>query len=342
MKADVSFEIAHMRASFSLLHHGGLKMADFPPRLEGKFYLTEGGTETEILYKWGFELPEFAMFPLLDNPKADQVIRDIYRRYFDAAEKHQTGLLILGHDYRASPDWGAKLGYTTEGLADMQRRTIEFLDDVRREYVGRVSDVYIAGCIGPRGDAYGTGGDISEEEAEEYHSVQLTTLKSTQADMAIAVTFNNVPEAVGVIRAAHRIGIPIGVSLTLTTEGVLRSGPTLREAIEVIEEKTNGSAAWYGTNCSHPLEFASALADEGPWLERLRYIRPNAVKMEKVALCKLGHLEDGDPVELGEQMGEVASKFPSADILGGCCGTDERHLGEIAINVNRLRGAMAG
>ena len=316
-------------------------MRDFPPRLKNKFYLTEGGTETDILYKWGFELPEFAMFPLLDDPEADRVIRNIYRRYFDVAEKYNTGMLIIGHDYRASPDWGRKLGYTPEGLADMERRTIDFLNDLRREYEGRVSDVYIAGCLGPRGDAYGTGGGISEDEAEDYHSVQLATLKSTPADMAISLTLNNIAEAVGIIRAAEKIAIPIGISLTLTTEGRLRSGPSLREAIETIDEKTNGAAAWFGTNCSHPLEFSSALADEGSWQDRLRYVRPNAVKMDKIALCKLGHLEDGDPVELGEQMGDVARRFPRADILGGCCGTDERHLGEIAKNVNLIRSAFA-
>ena len=310
---------------------------DFPPRLHRKFYLTEGGTETEILYKWGFELPEFAMFPLLDNPEADAVIRNIYRRYFDVAEARDTGLLILGHDYRASPDWGKKLGYSPDALAKMQRRTIRFLADMRAEYKGRVTDAYIAGCIGPRGDAYGTGGDITAAQAEDYHSVQLTTLKDTDADMAIAMTFNNIPEAVGVIRAATALAIPVGISLTLTTDSRLRSGPTLREAVETIDERTDGGAAWFGTNCAHPLEFEPALADDGPWTDRLRYIRPNAVKMEQVALCKLGHLEDGDPVELGQQMGEVARRFPLADILGGCCGTDERHLDEIAKNVNTLR-----
>lgn len=312
-------------------------LEEFPPRLEGKFYLTEGGTETEVLYKWGYELPEFAMFPLLDNAEADECIRGIYRRYFDVAEANNTGLLIMGHDYRASPDWAKKLGYSLEGLAEMQHRTIGFLTDMRAEYEGRVSDVYVSGCIGPRGDAYGTGGDIFEAEAEDYHSVQLSTLKETDADLAIAVTFNNIPEAIGVIRAAKNIGVPLGVSLTLTPESRLRSGPTLKEAVETIDEKTDGAAAWLGTNCSHPLEFEPAISDAGSWTGRLRYIRPNASKMEKIALCKLGHLEDGDPVELGHQMGDVARRFPNADILGGCCGTDERHLGEIAKNVNAVR-----
>jgi homocysteine S-methyltransferase len=312
---------------------------DFPPRLENKFYLTEGGSETEILYKWGFELPEFAMFPLLDNPQADAIIRGMFRRYFEAAAEHDTGMLLNGHDYRASPDWGEKLGYSAEDLREMQHRTIRFLDEMRAEYANRVSDVYIAACIGPRGDAYGTGGDISESEAEDYHSVQLQNLEGTAADMAVAATFNNVPEAIGVIRAANKAGIPIGVSLTLTPEGRLRSGPSLREAVETIDTATDGGAAWFGTNCAHPLEFEPALADAGPWLDRLRYIRPNAARMDKIALCSLGHLEDGDPVELGGQMGEVARRLPMADILGGCCGTDERHLSEIARNVNAARGA---
>jgi S-methylmethionine-dependent homocysteine/selenocysteine methylase len=311
--------------------------ADFPPRVEGKFYLTEGCTETEDLYNWGFELPEFAMFPLLDDPKADEVIRNMYRRYLDVAAEQNTGVLLNGHDYRASPDWGAKLGYSDEGLREMQRRTIQFLDEMRAEYADRVSDVYIAACIGPRGDAYGTGGEITADEAEDYHSVQLHNLDGTAADMAVAATFNNVPEAIGVIRAASGVGMPIGVSLTLTPEGRLRSGPTLREAIETVDEATAGAAAWFGTNCAHPIEFEDALADEGPWLDRLRYIRPNAAKMDKIALCSLGHLEDGDPVELGAQMGEVARRLPRADIIGGCCGTDERHLSEIAQNVNAVR-----
>lgn len=306
---------------------------DFPPRLDGTFYLTEAGTETEIMYKWGFDLPQFAMFPLLDDPEADRVMKGCYRRYFDVAAEHGTGMLFQGHDYRASPDWGAKLGYSPEELETYQQRVIAWLAEIRAEYADTVPHAYIAGCIGPRGDAYGTGGEITEEEARDYHLVQLSTLAGTEADMGIALTFNNIPEAVGVVRAAGDVGLPIGISLTLTTEGRLRSGPSLKEAVEAIDAATGGAAAWFGTNCAHPLEFEAAISEPGAWRERLRYIRPNAVKMEQVALCKLGHLEDGDPEELGRQMAEVARSLPAADILGGCCGTDERHLGQIARRV---------
>ncbi len=303
---------------------------DFPPRIDNLYYLTEGGVETEVMYKWGYELPEFAMFPLLDNPEAHKVITAMYRRYMDVAAEFGVGIIIGSHDYRASPDWASKLGYDTRQLEDFQHRTIAFLAEIRAEYADRVQHAYIVGEIGPRGDAYGTGGEITEDEAESYHSVQLKTLADTEADMATAATFNNIAEAIGIVRAARQIGIPIGLSFNLGPNGRLRSGPSLREAIETVDAETGGSATWFGTNCSHPLEFEPALVEPGDWRNRLRYIRPNAAKIDKIALCSLGHLEDGNPVELGEQMAAVAKQFPRADIIGGCCGTDERHLREIA------------
>ena len=314
---------------------------DFPPRAAGRLYLTEGGTETEVLYKWGFELPEFAMFPLLDDPKADSVIEGMFDRYFEAAEATGAGMLLNAHDYRASPDWASKLGYSAEQLTDFQHRVIGFLDAMRTKYRGRVDPVYVAGCIGPRGDAYGTGGEITEEEAEAYHAVQINNLKGTAADMVIAVTFSNIAEAVGVIRAAAAAKMPIGVSFNIGPDGRLRSGPTLAEAITATDAATEGKAAWFGTNCAHPIEFAPALADPGDWRKRLRYVRPNAAKTDKLALCKLGHLEDGDPVELGNEMAEALREFPSVDIVGGCCGTDERHLKEVSTRVQEMRSAMA-
>jgi S-methylmethionine-dependent homocysteine/selenocysteine methylase len=245
--------------------------------------------------------------------------------------------LLTGLDYRASPDWAAKLGYSPEGLAEMQARCIEFLTDLRDQYRKRVPHLVVAGAIGPRGDAYGRGAVITEAEAEDYHSVQLTSLKHTEAEMACALTFNNIPEAIGVIRAAQALDMPLALGLTLNADSVLGSGPTLREAIETVEERTDGAASFYVVNCSHPDEFEPAL-DGGEWQARIRCIRPNASRMEKIALCKLGHLEDGDPVELGEQMADVARRFPQMDIFGGCCGTDERHLDQIARRVTTLRG----
>lgn len=308
----------------------------FPLQMDGLFYLTEGGTETEILYRHGYRLREFAMFELLDNPVAVDDLRDMYKRYLDAAAEHGFAAMMAGFDYRASPDWAAKLGYSDAQLADFQHRCIAFLRDAAEPYRAQLPAVVICGCCGPRGDAYALNREITAEIAEEYHSVQLTTLKECGVDLVWAATFNNVPEAAGISRAAHRIGLPITVSFTLDSSHRLRSGPSLKEAVETTDLLTGEAKPdFYGINCSHPVEFGPAL-EPGDWIRRVRSLRPNAAKMEKVSLCKLGHIEEGDPVELGEMMGELARRHPHMDIFGGCCGTWDRHFGEIARNVRQV------
>ena len=312
---------------------------DLPPAREGELFTTEGGTETEIMFKWGFELPRFAMYPLLDDPAAVAALDGMYRRYLGVAERHGLSVLLGGLDYRASPDWGALLGYSAEGLRDMQHRSIGFLRDMAERHGAGVPRILIGGIVGPRGDAYQLNRTITADEAEDYHSVQLETLKAAEVDFACAMTFNKVEEAVGLARAAARAGVPLILSLSTDTGGRLASGPRIGEAIERIDAEAGPAApAAYALNCSHPAEFAHELED-APWMTRLRGIRPNAARMEKIALCKLGHLEEGDPADLGRRMGEIARRFPHMDIWGGCCGTGEVHLGEIARNV---RAARAG
>lgn len=304
----------------------------FPPQQEGCFYLSEGGSETEIMYKYGFELPEFAMYPLLDNPKAVSKLREMYRNYLDVAANHGMCALIGGLDYRASPDWGELLGFSKQGLSEINHQSIDFLREVASEYTSDIPNILIQGLIGPRGDAYEKNLKITENEAEDYHSVQLTTLKEANVDLALAITFNNIPEAIGVVRAARKIGVPVALSLSLDSSSKLNSGPSLAEAIIKIDEETNLAPEFYLINCSHPLEYEPAI-EKADWMKRVRGVRPNASKMEKIALCEIGHLEDGDPAELGRQCGDLARRHPHMDIWGGCCGTWDKHLDAIAENV---------
>lgn len=313
----------------------------FPIQKPDTIYLTEGGIETEIMYKWGHELPHFAMYPLLDDPNAMADMRAMYRRYLDVVAEHEVAALMGGLDYRASPDWGQILGYSPAGLADANLASIEFLRDVAGEYRGDITDILIQGFIGPRGDAYGTNRIMTADEAEDYHSVQLHTLKQANVDLAWAFTFNNVPEAIGVARAANKIGVPLAISLSLDSTSKLNSGPTLAEAITNIDSATDHSPEFYTLNCSHPLEFEPALGP-GNWIKRLRGIRPNASKMDKISLCKLGYLEEGDPQELGVLMGDIARRFPHMDIWGGCCGTCDVHLDQIATQVMNARAYHSG
>jgi len=309
----------------------------FPQQKAGVIYLSEGGTETEIMFRYGHELPHFAMFTLLESPKAVEDMNHMFQQYLDTVVEHQCNALMGGLDYRASSDWGKLLGYSAAGLKEMQIRCIEYLRDLAKPYQDQIPDILFSGTIGPRGDAYEINRQITPEEAEDYHSDQLLALKEAGADLAWAATFNNIPEAVGISRAAAKIGIPLYVSFTLDSHHRLNSGPTLKAAIETVDAETGDMRPdFYGINCSHPIEFEPAL-EPGNWFERVRSLRPNAAKMGKAALCSLDHLEDGDPVELGQQMGDLANRYPHLDIWGGCCGTWHTHLGEIAQNVKRYR-----
>jgi homocysteine S-methyltransferase len=312
-------------------------MAGFPAQREGVLYLAEGGQETEIMYRHGHDLPEFAMFPLLDDPRAVSDLRGMYERYLEVAARNQFVALMGGLDYRASPDWSTKLGFDHAALVDWQIRAIDFLRDVSKPFKAQLPGVMIVGTVGPRGDAYALNRTITTDEAEDYHSTQIETLKRGGVDVVSAMTFNSTAEAIGVSRAVARAGLPLIVNFTVDSTGRLMSGPTVREAIESVDAQAGDDRPdFYGINCSHPIEFEPAL-EPGDWIARVRSFRPNAAMMEKQQLCQIGHLVDGNPPELGAQMGALARRYPHIDIWGGCCGTWDVHLDAIAREVRAAR-----
>ncbi|WP_323769391.1 homocysteine S-methyltransferase family protein [Antarctobacter sp.] len=314
----------------------------FAPHPDGLPWFTEGGTETELMFRHGFDFDHFCAFTLLDNPKAMQVTRDMYRRLLDQIAAVGGCALLGGLDYRASADWGALVGYEGAALQDIQLRNIAFLREVSAHYTDQIREIRIAGILGPRGDAYALNRTITDTEAEDYHSQQIDTYAREGVDLIWAATINNVPEAVGIARAATRAEIPVNISFTLTADHRLRAGPTLAEAVIATDAACGPGARpdSYGVNCSHPLEFEPAL-ETGTWQARLRSFRPNAAAMDKIALCKLNHIEEGDPEELGQQMGALARRFPQADIWGGCCGSWDKHLARIGPAVMAARRRQA-
>ncbi|WP_328858470.1 homocysteine S-methyltransferase family protein [Williamsia herbipolensis] len=312
----------------------------FPEPTLGLTYLTEGGPETEISYEHGFDLPHFVMFGLLDDDRAVAVLRGMYERYLDVAVRHGFGVLMAGVDYRASPDWAALLGFSSRQLADLQLRAIDFLREVAEPRRAEVPALLYAGVVGPRFDAYDPARQITAVESQAYHSEQIATLARAGVDLVQTLTLSSIPEAVGVCRAAARAGLPVSVSFTLdNTTHRLSSGPSLRDAVETVDLETGPDRpAFYGVNCSHPLEFIPAV-EPGGWFRRVRSLRPNAALLDKIELSSLGHLERGNPTQLGELMGDLAKRHPHIDIWGGCCGTWDTHLEEIAARVGPAREA---
>jgi S-methylmethionine-dependent homocysteine/selenocysteine methylase len=294
--------------------------------LDGSLFLTDAGIETALIFHAGIDLPGFATFPLLETEAGQEALRAYYRPFLELARSHGTGFILGSSTWRASADWGAQLGYDDEALAAANRRSVAFLEELRAEAGAWDRPVLLEGVIGPRGDGYAPASLMSRDEAQRYHAIQLGTLADTAADLATALTITYAEEAIGIIRAAGEAGMPIAVSFTLETDGRLPSGQTLRAAIEQVDAETDGAAIHYMINCAHPTHFASALADEGPWLKRIRGLRANASTLSHAELDEATELDDGDPADLGERYAALRDRLPNLSILGGCCGTDIRHV----------------
>jgi homocysteine S-methyltransferase len=300
------------------------------PQLSGTgLFVTDGGLETELIFHDGLELPCFAAFPLLENPDTRARLRRYYDGYLAIAREHGAGIVIETPTWRANPDWAGRLGYSLERLDAANRAAVSLAEEVRAVAAAEGITAVVSGCVGPRGDGYDPGNAMTPEEAERYHSVQIGTFATTTADQVTAITMTNVEEAIGVVRAASAAGIPAAISFTVETDGRLPTGQPLHEAIEQVDVATGACAAYFMVNCAHPTHFADAMATDGAWRQRLAGLRANASMKSHVELDEATELDEGDPVDLGARHAALRELLPTVTVLGGCCGTDARHVAAI-------------
>lgn len=300
---------------------------DALPQLGDRVFLTDTGIETTLIFHDGYELPHFAAVTLLRDEAGRRRLDRYFLEHADVAAKTGTGFILESATWRASTDWGNLLGYSRSELAEANRLAIHSLIELRSRLD---MDVVVSGCIGPRGDGYDGTARMTAKQACDYHSEQVQTLAGTDADMVHAMTIAYPDEAVGVVRAAYEAQVPVAISFMLETDGALPDGTGLGEAIERVDDATGGTAAYYAINCAHPTHFAQILDPGAAWTQRLRGVRANASRLSHAELDELPSLDSGDPAELGAQYADLRTTCPSLTILGGCCGTDVRHLRAIA------------
>jgi S-methylmethionine-dependent homocysteine/selenocysteine methylase len=297
------------------------------PQLEGELFLTDGGMETWLVYSQGFELPQFAAFPLLDDPRGVDALRTYFTPYIEIARTNGVGLVLDAPTWRASSNWGSLLGYDADQLADFNRRAVALLEEIR----GEAADVriVIGGCVGPSDDAYAPSEQIGAEEAYAYHRPQVDTFAETAADFVNALTLTYAAEAIGIAQAAAAAGLPVAISFTVETDGRLPGGQPLGEAIEEVDAATDGAVAYFMVNCAHPTHFAGVLGAEGAWRERVAGVRANASRKSHAELDAAEELDSGDPEELAGHYPVLRERLPNLRVAGGCCGTDDRHIAAI-------------
>lgn len=296
------------------------------PQLDGGLFLTDGGMETTLIYLEGLELPQFAAFILLRDPGGRRRLKNYYRPYLElAAETPNSGFVLETPTWRASADWGALLNYDEAALAQANEDGALLVRELRDEWCSRLAGpIVVSGQIGPRGDGYLTAAFTSAEAAANYHLRQGRALRDGGVDMLSAMTMTSSVEAIGVSRVARTVGLPISVSFTVETDGLLPSGETIEDAIRAVDADT--PPAYFALNCAHPSHFHDVLAEGGAWTRRIRAIRANASPCSHAELDAATELDIGSPEDLGNRYRRLRDVSSAVSVVGGCCGTDLRHL----------------
>ena len=300
------------------------------PQLDGSLFLTDGGIETTLIFHDGFDLPDFAAFVLLGQDEGRAALTRYFESYVAIAARDEVGIVLETPTWRANPDWALRQGLTAEQTAQVNRDAVDLLVDVRSRLERDGAPIVISGCIGPRGDGYVVESSMTAAEARDYHRPQVSAFAESDADLVTAITMTYSAEAIGIAEAAREAGIPVVLSFTVETDGRLPSGETLGEAITAVDTATDSYPSYFMVNCAHPTHFAHVLADAPPWAGRLQGLRANASTLSHAELDEAEELDEGDPQDLASRYRALRETTPSLHVLGGCCGTDHRHIDAIS------------
>jgi homocysteine S-methyltransferase len=292
------------------------------PQLAGQPMVTDGGLETDLIYHHDVDLPDFAAFPLVDDQRGRQLLLGYYDEYVAIARRAGAGLQLETPTWRASGDWGDRLGYSAADLERVNRDSVALLIELRTR--AGLTPLLVSGCVGPRGDGYVAGEQASPDDAARYHAPQINAFAEAGADLVSALTLTGTGEAIGIVRAARAAGLPVAVSFTVERDGRLPSGTTLAAAVTEVDAEAPPD--YFMVNCAHPRHIAPGLADEGPWRSRIVGLRANASDRSHEELDAATELDEGDPAGLARAQETLRPLLPGLTLIGGCCGTDARHV----------------
>jgi S-methylmethionine-dependent homocysteine/selenocysteine methylase len=288
------------------------------PQLAGRPVVTDGGLETDLIYHHGVDLPDFAAFPLVDDERGRELLSRYYGAYAAIAERAGAALQLETPTYKANPDWAGRLGYTAAGLRRVTRDSVRLARRVEHP------DLLVSGTVGPRGDGYLGGAEVDPDEAAAYHAPQIDAFAEGGADLITAFTLTGAGEAIGIVRAARDAALPVAISFTVEVDGRLPDGTTLPAAIAMVDAAARPD--YFMLNCAHPTHLAAALTDGGDWRSRIAGLRVNASERSHEELDAATELDEGDPAELARAQDRLRPLLPNLAVIGGCCGTDARHV----------------
>ena len=298
------------------------------PQLHGYQMITEGGLETSLVFHSGIDLPLFAAFIALETDAGIRAIDAWMRAFAELAGAERRCFIMDTPSWRASDRWAAELGIGQDDLREIHREAVATLSKLRDAYETPASPFVISGTVGPQDDGYAPSTTLTAAQAATYPRTQEDWLAEFGADMVSASSITYAEEAAGIAAAAKAAGVPVVISFTLETDGHLPSGEALADAIAAVDAATGGYPSYYMINCAHPDHFAHIL-DDGAWSARIMGLRANASRCSHAELDAAETLDDGNPAELGVLCADLRRKLPNLTVIGGCCGTDQRHVSQM-------------
>lgn len=255
--------------------------------------------------------------PLIYGPDhARDVMTAIYAEYIATANAAKLPLLISSPTWRVDPERLKTAG----GSPSLNKDAVNYMLNLRQNYKAEFP-ILVGALIGPKNDCYRPELAPIAEEAEEFHSPQITELGNTDADYLHTQTLPSVTEALGISRAMVATGKPYIISFCVGTDGNVLDGTSLPDAFRIIDAEAPPTA--YYVNCTHP-KFLLSSYQSGD-LDRLSGIQANGSSLDVTKLdgsCKTM----ADPVQdWAKAMLELHDKH-DIKILGGCCGTSLEHM----------------
>jgi homocysteine S-methyltransferase len=286
--------------------------------------LTDGGIETRLMFELGVALPEPLESAALVGTDA---LRDVYASYIAAARAHDLPVILGTPTFRAGARYaeaaGADVGEVNAAAVRHHRAL--------RDAAGPGAPVLIAGVLGPYGDAYTPAQAPDAAFAERYHAAQADALAQAGVDFLFAPTFPAVDEALGCVRAMTATGLPAVISYVLGRDGRVLDGTSLADAVARIDAEADPPPLYHSLSCIHADVAARALA--GVPAGRVLECKANGSPLTPAELVALDHLESDPPETFAADMWRLHTEH-GLRVLGGCCGTDERHMAALGALVS--------
>jgi homocysteine S-methyltransferase len=298
----------------------------------GELLLTEGAILERIRRESGLPLhDDLAHTPLIYSEDGRRALTTLWREYIEIACAANCPILICTPTWRANPERLARNHFP--GVEKVSADAVLLLQEIRSSFGDFAKRIFIGGLLGCRGDAYKPKEALNVDDAASFHSPQVQALANAGADFLLAATLPAFSEAVGLAQAMADCSCPYLLSFVLRPSGTLLDGTPVADAITQIDRRISPPPSAYLANCTHPLLFEQAMQEaenaRPGTRERLIGLQGNTSRRSPEEFDGSATLDGEDPEAFAAFMARVRGRFGTR-ILGGCCGTDARHIEAIA------------